>query len=84
MKTHEGMEVQIHAFLTSELGRDECSASGSDRFILGDWAGSCVSHRTGLDVEATKQNPCLYQESSFGRPTHNIVAILTNLTGSPF
>jgi len=38
MMTYEGVEVYLHAFLTSALDGGEWSASGPDRFTSGDRA----------------------------------------------
>jgi hypothetical protein len=52
MKAYGGMEVYIHAFLTSALLGGECLASRPSRFTPG---GSWVGPRTGPDdVEKTK------------------------------
>jgi hypothetical protein len=61
MKVYGGVDVQIHAFLTSALIGDEWSASRPGRFIPWErapsthWIGGWVGPRTGLDgVEKRK------------------------------
>jgi hypothetical protein len=55
MKAYGGMEVYLHAFLTSALDGGEWSASRPGRFIPKvrtpgtSWVGGCVGPRTGLD-----------------------------------
>jgi hypothetical protein len=38
MKTHEGVEVHLHVFLTSTLDADEWLASRPDRLTSKEWA----------------------------------------------
>jgi hypothetical protein len=61
MKTCEGINVQIHVFLTSALVLGEWSASRPGRFTPGErapgtrWIGGCVRLRASLhDVEKIK------------------------------
>jgi hypothetical protein len=61
MKTYWGVEIQLHAFLTSALDESEWLASRLGRFTLGERAlinpsiRDWVSPRAGLDVVAKKQ-----------------------------
>jgi hypothetical protein len=64
MKAYEGVDVQIHIFLTSALAGVERSASHPGRFIRGETdpgthsVGRFVDHRVGLDdVEKRKFLP---------------------------
>jgi hypothetical protein len=63
MKMHGGVEVQLHAFLTSAVDGDDWSASRPGRFTPGEripgnhWIGSWVGLRIGLDtVPKRKEN----------------------------
>jgi hypothetical protein len=63
MKTYVGVEVQLHAFLTSTLDEGEWSGSRSGRFTLrkSDLGSLCiggwVGPRAGLDgVEKTPKD----------------------------
>jgi hypothetical protein len=69
MKTYGGVEVQLHAFLTSPLHGGEWSASHICHFtpeerdpgthMIGGWVGP----RAGLDaVVKRKKNPCPCRE----------------------
>jgi hypothetical protein len=50
MKTYEGVNVQIHVFLTSALVGGEWSASRLGRFTPGThWTRGWVGPRAGLD-----------------------------------
>jgi hypothetical protein len=58
MKTHGGLGVEIHIFLTSALVGGECSASRPGHITPGErdpvtyWIGGWVSPRAGLyDME---------------------------------
>jgi hypothetical protein len=55
MKTYSGVEVELHAFLTSVLDGDERSASLNGRSTL--WIGGWMDSRAGLDVVAKKNIP---------------------------
>jgi hypothetical protein len=66
MKTYWGVDVQIHAFLTSALGGGEWSDSRPGRFNLGERAprtdsiGGWVGTRAGLDaVTGRKKIPII-------------------------
>jgi hypothetical protein len=56
MKAYEGVDVDIHIFLTSVAVRGEWSASRSGRFTPGiHWIGSWVGPKAGVDdVEKRK------------------------------
>jgi hypothetical protein len=61
MKAYGGVDIYIHAFLTSEIFGGEWSASRLDRFTHRErapgtyWEGDWVGPRTGLDdVEKRK------------------------------
>jgi hypothetical protein len=60
MKTHGGMNVSIHIFLTSVLVGGEWSASRPGHFTNGErahltiWMGGWFDHRAGLDMEKRK------------------------------
>jgi hypothetical protein len=62
MNAYEGVDVEIHTFLTSTLSGGERSASRPDRFISGErppprthWIGGWVGRRVSLDnVEKRK------------------------------
>jgi hypothetical protein len=63
MKMYEGMEVQVHAFLTSELGGGEKSGSCLSYFTKKEknpsthWIGGQVSPRANLDVVSKRNIP---------------------------
>jgi hypothetical protein len=64
MKVYEGVDVQIHVFLTSELVGGEWLASRHARFNPGEnapdshWIGGWVGPRSGLDnVEKKESRP---------------------------
>jgi hypothetical protein len=56
IKAYWGVEVELHAFLTSTLDGGECSASRPGRFTSREklpgtnWIGGWVGPRTGLDA----------------------------------
>jgi hypothetical protein len=66
IKTHEGVEVQIHALLTLELDGREWSVSRPGRFTLGKgtpethWTGGWLDPTASLDVveNRDKSLPC--------------------------
>jgi len=72
MKAYGGMEVQLHAFLTSALNGSEWTASRPGRFTpppgeisLGThWIGGWVDPRIRLDEVAKRTNPCPYRKSN--------------------
>jgi hypothetical protein len=56
MNTYGGVEVYLHAFLTSALSGGERSASSSGRFIPGIlWIEDWVDSRAGLDAVSKKK-----------------------------
>jgi hypothetical protein len=65
MKTYWGLEVQLHAFLTSALKGDEWSASRPGRLTTGvrapgnHWTGGWVDTRASLDAVAKRKNPII-------------------------
>jgi hypothetical protein len=70
MKAYWGVEVYLHAFLTSALDGGEWSASCPGRFtprenargthLIGCWVGP----RSGLDVAVKREIPSLYRDSN--------------------
>jgi hypothetical protein len=73
MKTHGGVDVWIHAFLTSAL-IGEWSDSRTGRFTLGvHWTGGWVGPIAGLDDMETSQFLTLpgLVLRPLGRPTHS-------------
>jgi hypothetical protein len=74
MKTYWGMEVYLHAFLTSVLDGDEWSASGSGRFIRRErapdthWIGGWVGFRAVLDTVVKRKIPSPWRESNLKIP----------------
>jgi hypothetical protein len=80
-----GVDVQLHAFLTSELEWGESSVSRPGLFIPGErtpvshWTGGWLVFRAGLDVTARRKNPSPCCESNPGSPSHNLVTILAEL-----
>jgi hypothetical protein len=62
MKTYGGVEVLLHAFLTSALDADELTASCPGHFTHKEraptihWKGSWVGSRASLDTMATKKS----------------------------
>jgi hypothetical protein len=87
MKTCEGVEVQLHAFITSELDGDDCYALRCDRFTswgkshrypldrrldgFHNWSG-----RDGLEKKSLP-HPC--RELNPGPPVHILVTTLNEL-----
>jgi hypothetical protein len=57
MKTYEGVEVQLHAILTSSLDKGEWSASRPSRFIPGKMGG-WVHPRAGPEVVVKLMEAC--------------------------
>jgi hypothetical protein len=49
MRTYEGVNVYVHASLTSTLVRDEWSASRLGRFNPGEISAVCIATAYGLD-----------------------------------
>ena len=62
MKTYEGVEIELHALLTSTLGKGDFSGSCPEHFGHGETNTSvhligCVGPRTGLDA-VEKRKTC--------------------------
>jgi hypothetical protein len=70
MKTYWGVEVQLHAFLTSALDGGEWSASRSGRFTPREgtpgthWIEGWVSPRAVLDAVVKRKTPSPRRESN--------------------
>jgi hypothetical protein len=70
MKAYGGVEVQLHAFLTSALDGGEWSASRSDRFTPRErapgthWIGGWVGPRAVLDTVVKRKIPSPRWESN--------------------
>jgi hypothetical protein len=81
-----GVEVQLHAFLTSVLYGRDWSASLPGGFITRERAadirfiGGWVGLRTGLDVMANEKSSCPYRESNPCRPARSLVTMLTEIS----
>jgi hypothetical protein len=74
MKAYEGVDVQIHIFLTSALVGGEWSASRPCRFTPGThWIGSWVDPRAGLDAVRKIKFLTLpgIELRPLGRPAHS-------------
>jgi hypothetical protein len=81
MKTYGGVEVQLHAFLTSDLDGGEGSASHPARFTLGThWIGGWAGTRASLDAVTKRKIPDPCRESNPDRPDSSLVAIPTELS----
>jgi hypothetical protein len=69
MKTYWGVEVYLHAFLTSALDGGEWSASRPGHFTPKErapgthWIGSLVGPRASLDAMVRRKIPSPYQDS---------------------
>jgi hypothetical protein len=80
MKAYWGMEVQLHAFLTSALDEGEWSASRPGRFTpreraLGThWIGGWLGPRAVLDAVVNRKIPSPLQESNPRTPIVQLVA----------
>jgi hypothetical protein len=84
MKIYEGMEIELHAFLSSALdggggvgGQLNASAAFSLRYPLDrrlgvpqSWSGCC----------GEEKNPSLYRVPNPGSPIRGLVTILTELS----
>jgi hypothetical protein len=70
MKAYWGVEVWLHAFLTSALDGGESSASRPSRFIARErasgihWIGGSVGSRAGLDAAVNREIPSPYGDSN--------------------
>jgi len=83
MTTYGGVEIQLHAFLTSALAGHEQSASLPSHFtcgarapgshLIGGWVGPWAS----LDMVAKRNNPCPCREYNPGHPAHSLVTMLS-------
>jgi len=84
-KTNGGMEVYLHAFLTSELDGCEWSASLTDLFPPRErvptthWIECCMGSRAGLDAATKRKKSLPLRELKPGLPARNLVTILTEL-----
>jgi hypothetical protein len=77
MNTYWGVELQLHAFVTSVLDGGEWSASRPGERAPGT---HCVGLEAGLDTAVAKRGiPSSSQESNPDRPARSLVAILTEL-----
>jgi hypothetical protein len=85
MKTKGAVEVQLHAFLTSPLDGDECSASRSGLFNLTErtpnnhWIGECVGPRTGIDAMVKREIPVSAGNRTPVVQSRSLVTVLTEL-----
>jgi hypothetical protein len=74
MKKYSGMEVQLHAFLTSALDGSDWLQPGRfplrERASVTHWIGGWVAPRTGLDALAKGKIPYPSRDSKPGRPAH--------------
>jgi hypothetical protein len=80
MKAHWGVEVQLHAFLTSALDGGEWSASRPGLFTSRErtpgtrWIGGWVGPRAGLDAVVKRKIPSLRRKSNPRTPIVQPVA----------
>jgi hypothetical protein len=80
MKTHWGVEIQLHGFLTSNLEGGEWSASRPGRFIPRErapgahWIGGWVGPRAVLDAVVKRKIPSPHRESNPRTPIIQPVA----------
>jgi hypothetical protein len=74
MKTYWGVDVQLHAFLTSAIDGGEWSVSHPCPFTPRErapgthWIGGWVGSRAGLDAVVTRKIPSPYRDSK--PPSH--------------
>jgi hypothetical protein len=67
VKTYGGMGIQIHVFVSPELGGVEWSASQPGRFTHGTlWIEGWVGPRTGLDDVENRNIFALHRDWNFG------------------
>jgi len=66
MKTYEGVQAQLHEFLTSALDGGEWSPSSPGRFI------SLSGSHSQSGVSSAEKKSCPFQESNPGSPTRSI------------
>jgi hypothetical protein len=82
---HGGMEVQLHAFLTSAIYGSEWSASRLSRFTPGEraldthWIGGWVGPRAGLDEVEKRKIPSPHGGSNPDRTARSLVDISAEL-----
>jgi hypothetical protein len=80
MKKYWGVEIQLHAFLTSALDGSEWSASCPGHFIPRErtpgtiWIGDWVGPRAVLDAVVKRKIPSLRRESNPRTPIVQPVA----------
>jgi hypothetical protein len=83
MKTYLGVEVKLHAFLTSALDAGERSASRPGLFTLRvkapgtHWIGDWVDYR--IVTDAMGFHNCPWRESNTGRQARSLVSVLSQL-----
>jgi len=85
MKTYEGVEVQLHVFLTSVTDGEELSASHPGTLPRGKnpsihWTEGWMGPRADPESVAKRKKSLPCRESDPGRPTHSLVTILTQLS----
>jgi hypothetical protein len=84
--TYGGVELQLHAFLTSALDGDERSASRFSRFNPGEIVPGIHSDRrlsgyqSRSGSESEEKNSLACRKLNTGRPVRNLVTILTELS----
>jgi hypothetical protein len=82
MKTYGGVEVQLHALVTSAMDGDERLASHPGRFTPRErvprthWTRGWVGRRASLDAVAKRKIPYTCLESNSGRPAPSLVSLL--------
>jgi hypothetical protein len=77
MMPQGGMEVKLHALLTSAPDGGGWSTSRPGRLTPGTrWIGGYVGPRTGLDAvtKGKKSHYCPYREQNAGHPARNLVS----------
>jgi hypothetical protein len=83
MKAYGGVDVWLHAFLTSALNEAEWSASrlghltSRERALDAHLTGGKVRLRAGLDAVAKRKNYSPCREWNPGRPARSLVSVLT-------
>jgi hypothetical protein len=85
MKSYGGVDVYIHIFLTSALGRGDWSASRHGRITTGThWIGVWVDPRAGLDDMKSKKflTPPRLELQLLGRPASSQSLYLLRYPGS--
>jgi hypothetical protein len=80
MHTYVGVEVQLHAFLTSVLDGSECSTSRPGSFTPDlHRIGSCTGLGPGLGAMVNTKIPIPYRISNLGRSDCHLVTIPTDI-----